>query len=96
LAVRLSKVCDDPAEFCTGFFTLSVEYFDDSISPALTPLVIELGQSFPFLSNLSTSLIFSLYDPTRQESMYARVKVPSNLKLGDRSGARPEVAGAAA
>ena len=55
-------------------------YFDESVSPALTPLVIEPGQGFPFLSNLSTSLVFSLYDPTQQESMYARVKVPSNLK----------------
>jgi polyphosphate kinase len=55
-------------------------YFDDSVSPALTPLVIEPGRTFPFLSNLSTSLIFSLYDPTQQELMHARVKVPSNLK----------------
>lgn len=55
-------------------------FFDESVSPALTPLVIESGQSFPFLSNLSTSLIFSLYDPAQQESMYARVKVPPGLK----------------
>ena len=55
-------------------------YFDDDVSPALTPLVIEPGQPFPFLSNLSTSLIFSLYDPAKQESMVARVKVPSVLK----------------
>jgi polyphosphate kinase len=35
-------------------------YFDESVSAALTPLVIEPGQSFPFLSNFSTSLVFSL------------------------------------
>jgi polyphosphate kinase len=34
-------------------------YFDDQISPALTPLVIDASHSFPFLSNLSTSLAFS-------------------------------------
>ena len=55
-------------------------YFDESVSPALTPLVIESQQSFPFLSNLSTSLIFSLYDPVQQELMHARVKVPSGVK----------------
>jgi polyphosphate kinase len=55
-------------------------YFDESVSPALTPLVIESQQAFPFLSNLSTSLIFSLHDPVQQESMYGRVKVPSGLK----------------
>jgi polyphosphate kinase len=56
------------------------QYFDESVSPALTPLVIESQQAFPFLSNLSTSLIFSLYDPAQQEMMYGRVKVPSGLK----------------
>jgi polyphosphate kinase len=55
-------------------------YFDESVSPALTPLVIESQQAFPFLSNLSTSLIFSLFDPVQQELMYARVKVPAGLK----------------
>jgi polyphosphate kinase len=55
-------------------------YFDESVSPALTPLVFESQQAFPFLSNLSTSLIFSLHDPVHQELMYGRVKVPSGLK----------------
>ncbi len=54
--------------------------FDESVSPALTTLVIESGQPFPFLANLSTSLIFPLYDPAQQEWMYGRVKVPSGLK----------------
>jgi len=55
-------------------------YFDSQISPALTPLVVDLAHPFPFLSNLSTSLAFLLHDPQRGATSYARVKVPSVLK----------------
>jgi polyphosphate kinase len=55
-------------------------YFESDVSPALTPLVIDPDHTFPFLSNLSTSLIFRLHEPGCNESMYARVKVPGNLK----------------
>jgi polyphosphate kinase len=54
--------------------------FDDQISPALTPIVIEPAHKLPFLSNLSTSLAFALKDTSRHETMYARVKVPAVLK----------------
>jgi polyphosphate kinase len=67
------------------------EYFDDQVSPALTPLVIDPFHSFPFLSNLSTSLAFSVSDPGVAERKYGRVKVPSGLKqwvtVEDRGGA---------
>ena len=56
------------------------EYFDANLSPALTPLVIDVVHPFPFISNLSTSLIFLLRDPVRNEQMYARVRIPSGLK----------------
>jgi polyphosphate kinase len=56
------------------------KYFQSEVSPALTPLVIDPVHPFPFLSNLSTSLVFRLRDVARQESMFARVKVPGNLK----------------
>jgi polyphosphate kinase len=55
-------------------------YFDAQVSPALTPLVIDPIHPFPFLSNLSTSLIFRLRDVVRDESMLARVKIPGVLK----------------
>jgi polyphosphate kinase len=55
-------------------------YFESSVSPALTPLVIDTAHPFPFLSNLSTSLIFLLRDPAHGEFMSARVKVPGVLK----------------
>ena len=53
-------------------------YFDSQVSPALTPLVFDPAHAFPFLSNLSTSLAFMLYD--EEELMYARVKVPGVVK----------------
>src|SRR3984885_11048674 len=53
-------------------------YFDSQVSPALTPLVFDPAHAFPFLSNLSTSLAFMLYD--EDEVMYARVKVPGVVK----------------
>jgi len=56
------------------------EYFDEQVSPALTPLVIDPVHPFPFLSNLSTSLTFSLQGRGIAESRYGRVKVPGTLK----------------
>jgi polyphosphate kinase len=58
----------------------AARYFTEQVSPALTPLVIDPAHPFPFLSNLSTSLAFSLFDPTRHESKYGRVKVPGVLR----------------
>jgi len=55
-------------------------YFDEQLSAALTPLVIDSVHSFPFLSNLSTSLVFSIQSRESDESKYARVKVPGVLR----------------
>jgi polyphosphate kinase len=55
-------------------------YFDNNVSAALTPLVINPEHPFPFLSNLSTSLTFRLEDRERCEQMVARMKIPSGLK----------------
>lgn len=54
-------------------------FFDSHLSPALTPLVIDPVHPFPFISNLSTSLVFRLTDPDTADTMYARVKVPTIL-----------------
>jgi polyphosphate kinase len=56
------------------------KYFKSELSPALTPLVIDPVHPFPFLSNLSTSLVFRLRDLGKDETMYARVKVPGTIK----------------
>ena len=56
------------------------QYFDSHVSPALMPLVIDPVHPFPFISNLSTSLVFRVHDPAKGERMFARVKVPEVLK----------------
>jgi polyphosphate kinase len=55
-------------------------YFDSEVSAALTPLVFDPAHPFPFLSNLSISLAFSLHDPAKDTTSYSRVKVPSVLR----------------
>lgn len=56
------------------------KYFDSNLSPALMPLVIDPVHPFPFISNLSTSLVFRIRDVPKGETMFARVKVPDVLK----------------
>jgi len=56
------------------------EVFADHIFPVLTPLAVDPGHPFPYISNLSLSLAVSVLDPETREKRFARVKVPSNLE----------------
>ncbi len=52
-------------------------YFHQNIFPVLTPLSVDPGHPFPFISNLSTSLGVSLLNPQNSdEKLFARVKIP--------------------
>ena len=51
-------------------------YFQRSVFPVLTPLAVDPGHPFPFISNLSTSLGILLRPPESEEPLFARVKVP--------------------
>ncbi len=53
--------------------------FKDQVFPALTPLVIGRGRPFPYISNLSLSLVVLLRNPEKDEEVVARVKVPKEL-----------------
>jgi polyphosphate kinase len=55
------------------------EYFDQHVSPALTPLSLDPSHPFPFMSNLSTSWGFVLRDPDLTDTVNVRVKVPTSL-----------------
>jgi len=57
----------------------AAEYFDQHVSPALTPLSLDPSHPFPFMSNLSTSWGFVLRDPGTLETVNVRVKVPTTL-----------------
>ncbi len=55
------------------------ELFSSRIFPALTPLVFGVGRPFPYISNLSLSLLVILRDPEQDVEVLARVKVPKEL-----------------
>jgi polyphosphate kinase len=52
-------------------------YFDEQVFPILTPLAVDPGHPFPFISNQSLSLAVELRHPTRGTEHFARLKVPS-------------------
>ncbi|HVW35574.1 MAG TPA: RNA degradosome polyphosphate kinase [Acidimicrobiia bacterium] len=54
-------------------------YFEDQIFPVLTPLSVDPGHPFPYISNLSLNLAIMVRDPDRAERRFARVKVPPLL-----------------
>jgi polyphosphate kinase len=55
------------------------EYFQTQIHPILTPLAVDPGHPFPFISNLSFSLAVMLRHPVRDSMHFARLKVPDSL-----------------
>ncbi len=54
-------------------------FFKTSVFPVLTPLAVDPGHPFPFISNLSVSLGVTLRHPDREGELFARVKVPQVL-----------------
>jgi polyphosphate kinase len=54
-------------------------HFRRVIFPALTPLAVGPGQPFPYISNLSLSLGVLVSDPESGHSVFARVKVPTEI-----------------
>lgn len=65
-------------------------YFYQNIFPVLTPLAVDPGHPFPFMSNLSESLGVVLRHPERPEKLFARIKVPETfprwIRLERKSG----------
>jgi len=63
------------------------KYFRENVFSMLTPLSVDPGHPFPFLSNLSLSLGVLLSPPDQSDNMFARVKIPASLpqwvQLGD-------------
>jgi len=53
-------------------------FFYREIYPILTPLAVDPGHPFPFISNLSLNLAVELCDPQTLETRFARVKIPPN------------------
>jgi polyphosphate kinase len=75
VGIRLSSwddLDDDDEKFL-------VETFEQRIFPVLTPLAVDPGHPFPYISNLSLNLAILLRDPVTMERRFARVKVPDLL-----------------
>ncbi len=53
--------------------------FLDEIFPVLTPLAVDPGHPFPYISDLSLSLAVTVRDPETGERRFARIKVPPVL-----------------
>jgi polyphosphate kinase len=54
-------------------------YFRQTVFPVLTPLAVDPGHPFPFVSNLSLSLAVEAIDPVTLDRRFARVKVPESF-----------------
>ena len=56
-----------------------LELFEREIFPVLTPLAVDPGHPFPYISNLSLNLAILVADDLSGEHRFARVKVPTLL-----------------
>ncbi|MDT7856938.1 polyphosphate kinase 1 [Rubrivirga sp. S365] len=65
------------------------DHFQRHLYPILTPLAVDSGHPFPFISNLSLSLAFTLRHPGRGTEHFARLKIPTGrgrwVPVGDGS-----------
>ncbi len=56
-----------------------VDVFHSQVFPVLTPLAVDPGHPFPYISNLSLNLVVKVCDRVTNEQRIARVKVPDLL-----------------
>jgi len=52
------------------------EYYDSRIFPVLTPLAVDPGHPFPYISDLALSIAATVADPENGEERFVRLKVP--------------------
>ncbi len=55
------------------------KFYQKNVFPVLTPLSVDPGHPFPFISNLSTSLGVTLSNTKDEENLFARIKIPKVL-----------------
>lgn len=55
------------------------DFFENHIFPVLTPLAVDPGHPFPYISNLSFNLAAVIWDEELKKEHFARIKVPKNV-----------------
>jgi polyphosphate kinase len=67
--------------------TVMAQYYADRVYPVLTPLAVDPGHPFPYISNLALSLAATVADPSTAERRFVRLKIPKTfprfVPLGD-------------
>ena len=71
-------------------------FYDERVFPVLTPLAVDPGHPFPYISDLALSLAVTVADPETGDRRFARLKVPNVFPRLVRVVARPLPAGRAA
>lgn len=59
--------------------TMMLAYFRQNIFPILTPLAVDSGHPFPFISNLSKSIGVRMRRPRERTNQFARLKIPTEI-----------------
>jgi len=54
-------------------------FYEDHVFPVLTPLAVDPGHPFPYISNLSLNLAVVVREPDTDHELFARIKVPKVL-----------------
>ncbi|MDR9404669.1 MAG: RNA degradosome polyphosphate kinase, partial [Halothece sp. Uz-M2-17] len=54
-------------------------FYEDHVFPVLTPLAVDPGHPFPYISNLSLNLAVVVQEPNTGDERFARLKVPKVL-----------------
>lgn len=66
-------------ELSSDEITKVKKHFENNIFPVLTPLSVDYGHPFPFISNLSRSIGICIKKPDAEEKLFARVKIPKGI-----------------
>jgi len=87
LRVDAGVCVHDHADLSAGQQQMLQAYFREHVFPILTPLAVDPGHPFPFISNQSLSLAVMLRHSGRGTQHFARIKVPTRrqrwVPLGD-------------
>lgn len=59
--------------------TMLLAYFRQNVFPILTPLAVDSGHPFPFISNLSKSIAVRMRKPRERTRQFARLKIPTEI-----------------